>query len=208
MDYQQLPSFIPTTALDVKDPRFWATEHRRRFAEDRSGRDATAYNDTIRVAAQSVILVNGGAATAILAFSTNTAHTTTLQSLWALVGLMLFALGVGSGAGMQHFESAALSFWFEVWERRALGFNAEGLKHITKRAKRNNRCADICHLVGTIAFILGCFCVAIGLFGSFKASQPSPQSSNDASMDVGTVSVRLGTDWSGQNAPWYQSFID
>jgi hypothetical protein len=44
------------------------TEKFQEFAQERSHQDANASNDTGRAAAQAAILINGGAATAVLAY--------------------------------------------------------------------------------------------------------------------------------------------
>lgn len=84
----------------------------RAFASERSHRDANASNDMGRAAAQAAILINGGAATAILAYLSKEFG----PVVWCLIG---YALGVGAGAVMMYFRHRALEEYHLRWQYEA-----------------------------------------------------------------------------------------
>jgi hypothetical protein len=83
--------------------------------------DFNASNETARAAAQAAILINGGAATALLAFLSKAAPTPPFLIRAACVSLGLYALGVVCGT---------LVMWLAA---RATGlFASAELGHLTK----------------------------------------------------------------------------
>lgn len=109
-------------------------------------------NDHARSAAQATILINGGAATVVIALSTKEpsigAHVAKIMP-YALGG---YALGVMFGALMMFFMIHSIQRWAIVWQGRALGYP-------TTRIDRARRWGNIWHAVAYI-----CFGVAIILF--------------------------------------------
>jgi hypothetical protein len=90
----------------------------RKFAEERSHKDAAISNENVRATAQAAILINGGAATAILAFLAKSdiplvvAHT----APWCLIG---YAFGVSMGAGMMYCSFRSLDCYQMYWHLTA-----------------------------------------------------------------------------------------
>jgi hypothetical protein len=109
-------------------------ESRVLFAAERSHNDSKIANETARTTAQAIILINGGAATAILAFLSKDRiepHMLQLAS-WCLVG---YAFGVVVGAFMLFCCTRAAEEFDVYWRRVA----DPELKHTTelKRTPRH-----------------------------------------------------------------------
>jgi hypothetical protein len=106
-------------------------EEWRRFAAERSHKDSEISNEHSRATAQACILINGGAATAVLAFLTKDKIDPAIFSSvpWCLVG---YAVGVFFGAFMMFCATQSMDYWHQHWEaiaqgkpRAAKGDNAE-----------------------------------------------------------------------------------
>ena len=93
----------------------WDSDQARRsFAVERSHRDAASSNETARATAQAVILINGGAATAILAFlAKGGLPLSTFKA--AAACLFLYALGVVAGACMMYCTVRHLDYYSLRW---------------------------------------------------------------------------------------------
>jgi hypothetical protein len=85
-------------------------------ALDRSSKDTQAANDGARAAAQSTILINGGAATAILAYLSKDSYPDPSILSAASVSLIFYALGVLCGAVSMWYASQALAEFALSWE--------------------------------------------------------------------------------------------
>jgi hypothetical protein len=97
----------------------WDSDNqRRKFAEKRSDDDARFSNENIRATSQAVILINGGAATAILAFLAKSDIPSVVQ--WtAPFCLMGYALGVLLGACSMYFSTRSLDCYQLYWRLTA-----------------------------------------------------------------------------------------
>jgi hypothetical protein len=93
--------------------------HRRKFAEDRSHSDAAASNENARATAQAVILINGGAATATLAFLAKEGLRGTDILHWASGCLLGYACGVLFGALMMFCTVTSLDYYSQRWHLEA-----------------------------------------------------------------------------------------
>lgn len=87
---------------------------RQKFAVNRSHKDAESSNASARSTAQAAILINGGAATAVLAFlAKGDLDSSIFQT--ASVCLAVYAIGVVAGAGMMYCAVRALDFYSAYW---------------------------------------------------------------------------------------------
>lgn len=94
-------------------------EARRKLAIDRSNQDARQSNDNLRVAAQASILINGGAATAVLAFLlTSIGKNNVNPDLFTAAGraIMCYAAGVACAPFVIWFMNVALKHWNRSWQ--------------------------------------------------------------------------------------------
>jgi hypothetical protein len=100
--------------LTMGEEHFDSDLARRKFAEERSHRDAAISNENVRATAQAAILINGGAATAILAFLAKTDIPVAVACMapWCLIG---YALGVSLGAGMMYCSIRSLDCYQTYW---------------------------------------------------------------------------------------------
>ena len=97
----------------------WDSDNQReKFAIARSQKDAATSNENARATAQAVILINGGAATAVLAFL---AKGSLPQSVFQVsaVCLAFYALGVFAGACMLYCAVRSLELYSIRWRLRA-----------------------------------------------------------------------------------------
>jgi cyanophycinase-like exopeptidase len=92
----------------------------RKLALERSNQDAQSSNEHARTAAQSAILINGGAATAILAYFSKDGVSSMISSAVSLA-LALYAFGVVAGALMMFTRMYAAGQWAESWRSVSVG---------------------------------------------------------------------------------------
>jgi hypothetical protein len=95
-------------------PRTSAAEHRRQFATDRSHKAAEIAYDFCKATAQACLLINGGAATAVIAFMSKDKIDPHLFRIvpWCLAG---YAIGVLMSAGMIFCEMMNADNWNYSW---------------------------------------------------------------------------------------------
>ena len=93
-------------------------EHRREFAVERSHKDADKSNETIRSTAQAAILINGGAATAILAFLSKDGIDPFLYRV-APISLFAYAVGVAAGFAAMYCSIRSLDEYQQRWRLEA-----------------------------------------------------------------------------------------
>jgi hypothetical protein len=136
----------------------------QQLAMERSHQDARHSNEASRAAAQAVILINGGAATAILAYVSK--ETSSPMLLFpAAVALGGYGLGVVFGALMLFSRMKSVFWWMIQWERRALKFETP---HIDRAAKRGMRWVSISNLsfgISILCFLSATLVMVMGLLG-------------------------------------------
>lgn len=140
-------------------------EARQRFAEDRSHQDALVANQSSRTTAQAAILINGGAATAILAFLAKDRIDPALvrSASWCLVG---YALGVIAGAVMM-FSATKATMWYSYsWRLKAHPSLDRDEKKVRGDAQWWLRAAEKCFLLSMLAFLVTSCMVGWLLFQS------------------------------------------
>ena len=89
---------------------------REKLAADRAHKDMQTSGETARAAAQAAILINGGAATAILAYLSKEGHTPSNVLRAAAITLAAYAIGVAWGAWSMWCASQASAKWGYRWE--------------------------------------------------------------------------------------------
>lgn len=139
----------------------------RTFAAERSQRDAQNSVDGQKAAAQAAILVNGGAATALLALLAKDGHGADLlkSASW---GLLVYALGVFFGMWMYYCAARALEHYGVYW--RLVAFPEPG-----REAKFEQDTANTffdrslwLFIMSGIAFVIGSIVVTLVLYCSSK----------------------------------------
>lgn len=146
---------------------------RQAFAEERSHRDAEGSNSTARATAQAVILINGGAATAVLAFLAKESVERSIL-LTASISLLGYALGVVAGACMMYCAFRSLDYYSLRWRLQAHpeeGSSAANRKLGEMWWKKSRRF----FYASMIAFILSSIALALAIFWStiMTATQPT-----------------------------------
>jgi hypothetical protein len=105
---------------------------RRKFAEERSHKDAGYSNENTRATGQAAILINGGAATAILAFLAKDKLDLNLMRVASLC-LVLYAAGVSAGALMIFASARTLDLDSVYWRLRAHPEAGKELRDVSRR---------------------------------------------------------------------------
>jgi hypothetical protein len=127
---------------------------------ERSHQDAKALNDHARAAAQATILINGGAATVVIALFTKGDKVQPNIAKMMPFALGSYALGVMFGALMMFFMALSIQQWAIVWQGRALKYSPE----IIDRNRRWGylwRCkAYVCFFISIGLFLLGSAIIA------------------------------------------------
>lgn len=126
----------------------------REFAIRRSVNAAVQANENSRPMAQAALLINGAAASAIIAFLTKDRIDSTLFEAipWALTA---YAIGVVSAAVAMYFMSEALDYWNCYWELIARDAEKKEVEEQEKAALRS-------WVPVRIAFSLAIFCFLAG----------------------------------------------
>jgi len=140
-------------------------EDRRQFAVERSHKDADKSNETIRATAQAAILINGGAATAILAFLSKEGIDPTVYQA-APVSLLGYALGVAAGFFAMYCSVRSLDEYQMRWRLEA--YPEPGRSADTHRDKAYvwwRRMRD-CFFVSMLGFVLGSGSIALAICNS------------------------------------------
>lgn len=133
---------------------------------ERSLQDAKTSNDLAKAAAQATILINGAAATALLAYAASVAKGAHyLRTLpWALSG---YAIGVLFGAVMTIFLSLAIEKWMIRWFPETQEKQA---RIVEARAETLWRWSLIFFGLGMASFVIGSLLVAWGMLQFCKLS--------------------------------------
>lgn len=156
---------MDTTALATKS---------KTFAEERSHRDAEASNDTGRATAQAAILINGGAATAMLAYLAKPDGPS--HAVLAVIAFCLSLYGFGAvfGAIMLHSRMLSLDMYSVRWRRVADGADEGQIKYAQDKAYGHLRASWRWFNASMALFLISsiCLAVALGIAPSFN-SQPA-----------------------------------
>jgi hypothetical protein len=159
-------------------------ENYREFAVDRSHADAQISNENLRATGQAMILINGGAATAVLAFLSKESVNSPLLHV-AAECLIVYGAGVFFGAAMMYSKNRSLDHYNIYWRLEA--FPRSGWRRkpkpgrgwmrdenpdvdkIRNKARRWWRTANWFFGFSTAAFLGASFLIAWTLYG-FKAA--------------------------------------
>jgi hypothetical protein len=117
------------------------------YAATRSHQDAQISNENFRAAAQAAILINGGAATAVIAFLSKDKIDPYFLS-HVPIALLGYALGVLAGACMTLFTNIALPYWGLSWREYMVDVKKEA------EINRTNAIAKRWHFRAMCAFTL------------------------------------------------------
>jgi hypothetical protein len=107
----------------------------QKLAAERANQDIQSANDSARAAIQAVILINGGAATAILAYLSKDTHTAPSLLHAASWSLGVYAIGVFCGVMSMWCQTQALAQFGYRSEAKLDGDNA-GAQHFLNTGQR------------------------------------------------------------------------
>ncbi|TCH99203.1 hypothetical protein EJV46_07925 [Roseococcus sp. SYP-B2431] len=124
---------------------------RRSFAAERSHNDAVAVNEHARAAVNLMVVINGGAATALLAFANRPEAG---PNVVLLFGIASFAIGVVVGALNIRVLTRTTFSYMEAWHSQAHG-DQSGADFKFAEAKRGQRHGDAMFLAALISFSVG-----------------------------------------------------
>jgi hypothetical protein len=134
------------------------------FAETRSHADAQAVHEHARSAAQSIILVNGGAATAALAFAGSYPAIGAASTSLLASGFAAYVIGVAIGAYNMRKLTGATYFYMRAWEDQARGRPEEEIRASFERAHDLKAGGDLHFSLGFLCFLLGSLLVGLAIF--------------------------------------------
>ena len=135
-----------------------------RYRHERSLQDAKTSNDLAKTAAQIIVLINGGAATAILAYASaiakEGANAVPIFGLvrWALMG---YAFGVLCGALMLICLAFAIEKWMIYWTPDNDNTERER-KKIDRRAQMWWKTSLVCFGTAAASFFVSSILIALG----------------------------------------------
>jgi|ERR1041385_3094985 ABC-type Fe3+-siderophore transport system permease subunit len=142
----------------------WDSDNQRRqFAEARSHQDAKISNDNARAAGQAAILINGGAATAILAYLAKENSSGPLVHVASLC-LGGYALGVLLGALYMLCIVFGVDWWNSYWESKALHYGKKSESVSLQNATWWDKAATYFFSASMACFISSSFAVAATVF--------------------------------------------
>ena len=136
----------------------------KQIHHERSLQDAKTSNELAKGAAQATILINGGAATAVLAYASATLKVGTALNYTIPLSLALYAFGVLFGALMMMAFSLALEQWMirsfpETEDRNTAEANAEFWWRYTKISFG---CGMACFFVASLTVAFGMMFLPVG----------------------------------------------
>jgi hypothetical protein len=131
---------------------------RYRLAVDRSHKDAQVSNEHSRATAQALILINGGAATAVLAYLAKDELDPNVLTFVSL-GLVGYCIGVCLGVAMLYCMMRSLDYFAYFWRVTARPDGSDPEKH-RKKAHVWLRWTDACFFGAAIFFLYSTTIVA------------------------------------------------
>jgi hypothetical protein len=138
-------------------------EQRRKFAEERSHSDAAVSNENARATAQGVILINGGAATATLAFLSKDGLSGPIIH-WASGCLLGYAAGVLFGALMMFCSVTSLDYYSQRWHLEAHPKPGTSAEENRLKAETWWRLMRACFSLSALAFLASSVAFAWALY--------------------------------------------
>lgn len=183
----EVKRIVGATEMDPADSRFedWV-KVRREFAAERSNQDAEQSNDNSRAAAQAAILINGGAASAVLAFLSASISKDKFDIgilSYAAIALGVYALGVAFAALMILCMNHALKHWNKSWQQvmKAPENEVSGtIEH--KQAQPWYFAANGTFAASVCAFLIASAVLAFGFYKTSRfVSAPGSQSLSSSS---------------------------
>jgi hypothetical protein len=148
------------------------------YAQERSQQDAQTSNENARAAAQAAILINGGAATAVLAFlSKDKLDPFILRNV--PICLLGYAVGVFAGAFMTFCMGRALRLWSVAWRVYMIDpKDVAGVEKADGEAREWNDWAHYAFYTAMACFVIGSVVLAVLLL----FSKPIPSSAKETSI--------------------------
>jgi hypothetical protein len=152
---------------------------RHDFAVERSHRDSASSNETARATAQAAILINGGAATAVLAFLAKGGLPQTVFQAAAMC-LSLYAVGVVLGACMMFCTVRSLDHYALRWRLEAHPIDGADAMRNREPAEGWWKGMKRCFYASIAAFMISSSSLAGVLFFTSLADAPKVTVSSQA----------------------------
>ena len=132
----------------------------RTYAASRGLEDAKAANAATQATGQSLIIINGGAATATLTFAAAGSPPVRIETIVIGISLIFFALGVVFAANYMGYQGRRLEHWSQYWDARAEIWDK------TVEANSRQSANDLDKKVGfAFRWSVRCFVIGIGTLG-------------------------------------------
>jgi hypothetical protein len=157
-------------------------EDRKTFAIESSHKDADKSTETIRATAQAAILINGGAATAVLAFLSKDGIDTNIYHA-APISLLGYVLGVVAGFAALYRSFRSLDEYQIRWRLRAHPEPGQTEEEHRAKAFRWWQGMRACFLLTMLAFVAGSAAIAVVI----RSSEPPKKITSSDSASTVTV---------------------
>ena len=161
---------LPGVAYDVRQASGTPSlAEIKKFQVERSHADARVVNEHARTAIQSMILINGGALTAILAFSSKYSDPTVFFGTWAarfmMFGVIAYVVGVVLAAYNFRLIAVTSYYWMIHWEESFLGTTSyiKGGKTPKMMAQAYRKRGEHLFSASLTSFVIGTFAVGLGI---------------------------------------------
>jgi len=140
----------------------------KQFARERSHQDVKAANDFGRAAAQAAIIINGGAATAVFAYSAKIEEITSSLIRVVPYSLAGYALGVLFGALMLFFMKLELDYYGLYWSESALTEKDDRKIFAGRKAWLHQRLSILSFGLSMLFFVTSTFAIAVSLLKALQ----------------------------------------
>lgn len=141
------------------------------LAAQRSHEDAKAANALFQAAGQAAILINGGASTAILAFSASEKAVIRIAPEALAGALICFAAGVVAGACIIGCQALSAQRYAVRWQNEVLGKREDRISDAKAKGHFWGICSQSSFMVSMMYFFFGAIILSTSLQ---KAPPPAP----------------------------------
>jgi hypothetical protein len=147
--------------MEAEPPIAHPTE--REFAAERSHREDQYAFDANRAAAQSALLVNGGAATAILAYLSKE-HVPLDFMHAAAMALIGYGAGVFVAMAMMLCSARSISQWANYWEGHVRSYGEERVRRAERKGRAWLWATYVCFVISISFFLIASAWMGISLY--------------------------------------------
>ncbi len=144
-------------------------EDYKQYAAYRSHEDARARGEFEKAAAQAAILINGGAATAVLSYISKLFENSSGYLPYMAAALIGYAMGVLFAALMLYIRMIASQQFHNYWLKIYLDQDEAALR-VMKLGGRMHKVSMLCFMASLLFFILSSAAISFGVIAQLKGA--------------------------------------